>query len=392
MTKQDLKRTALLRGGKRTMKRVTFLGALGWILSGVAVLAPQVAKATTYTAKVGAETTDESVQADAFFPNELWVLEGDSIAWTFVPKHEIHTVTFLAQPPGASEQIRPLPPPPAGPPFAVQGVVCTLAAASSYNGSVCASTQTGLTAPSTFTVTFPTAGNYKLVCLVHTDMNGTVHVLAKNATNAALLHTQQFYNQQAEQQANAILKDNDQLQFAPKPLLTGQNAVTAGIGKIVATGGGTQYGSVVRFLSGTIFIHQGESVTWTNLDPTEPHTVTFGTEPTGFIPPIPAGLSPPAADGTMTATITCSPAPAASCDSDFGPVSNPSQVYNPAVFLNSGFLQAQAPDRTAPASGDTQLPPGTTRITITFNKPGNYYYHCALHDVDGMVGEVVVLP
>jgi plastocyanin len=351
------------------MKRMTFLSIAGWILLVAAVMVPQVAKAVTYNATVGAETKDQSVQADAFFPNELWILEGDSIKLTFVPKNEIHTVTLLAQPPGAPEQVRPLPPPPAGPPFFVQGVNCTATgtAVSSYNGSACASTQTGLTAPATFTVTFPTAGNYKLVCLVHTDMNGTVHVLANTTPNAALLQTQQFYDDEARYEANAILSDNDQPHFGQQPPgppspHSGQNTVIAGIGKIVATGGGTQYGAVVRFLDGKIHIHQGESVTWTNLDPTEPHTVTFGTEPTGFIPPIPAGLGTPAADGTLTAT------------------------YNSAVFLNSGFLQAQAPDQT----GAPQLPPGTTRITITFNTPGTYSYHCALHDVDGMIGQVVV--
>jgi plastocyanin len=34
--------------------------------------------------------------------------------------------------------------------------------------------------------------------------------------------------------------------------------------------------------------------------------------------------------------------------------------------------------------------PGTTRIRITFPNKGTYYYHCALHDVDGMNGTVVV--
>ncbi len=351
------------------MKRSTFLSIAGWILLVAAVMVPQVAKAVTYTATVGAETKDQSVQADAFFPNELWVLEGDSIQWKFVPKNEIHTVTLLAQPPGAPEQTRPSAPPPAGPPFTAQKVNCTVAAASNYDGTACTSTQTGLTAPATFTVTFSKAGNYKLVCLVHTDMNGTVHVLANTTPNAALLHTQQFYDDEARYEANAILSDNDQPHFGQRPSgppspYSGQNTVIAGIGKIVATGGGTQYGAVVRFLDGKIQIHKGESVTWTNLDPTEPHTVTFGTEPQNFIPPIPAGLDATADDGTLTAT------------------------FNSAVFLNSGFLVAQAPDRT----GTTQLPPGTTRITITFNKPGTYSYHCALHDVDGMIGEVVVLP
>jgi plastocyanin len=54
--------------------------------------------------------------------------------------------------------------------------------------------------------------------------------------------------------------------------------------------------------------------------------------------------------------------------------------------VNSGFLQAAEPDRT----GSAQVPPGTTRIRITFPNEGTYYYHCALHDIDGMYGTVIV--
>jgi plastocyanin len=321
-------------------------------------LLPQAAngQGVTYSANVGAETKDQGVQADAFFPNELWILENDSITWTFVPKNEPHTVTLLT--PG---QVRPSAPPPAGPPFVVQGVNCT--AAADYDGSACVSTLSGMSGGSKFTVKFTKAGNYRLVCLIHTDMNGTVHVLASNAKNAALLHGQQFYDQVAADEAQDILKDRDhqkeEVNDSPR------NAVLAGTGEIVGTGGGTQYRAVVRFLDGTIRIHKGDSVEWTNVDPTEPHTVTFGTEPDGFIPPVPVNLGASEADGTLTGTITST-----------------------SEFLNSGFVVAQSPDRT----GSPQLLPGTTRIRITFPNVGTYQYHCALHDVDGMLGTVIVEP
>jgi plastocyanin len=325
----------------------------------------------TWYANAGAETQDQSVQADGFFPNEMWILAGDSIQWTFAPKNEIHTVTFLAP-----NQVRPMATPPVGPPAGTPVVGLPTACGpyttpQTYTGANCVSSNP-VSGGSTFTVTFPNPGNYKLVCLVHTNMNGTVHVLARNNANAATLHSQRFYDEQAGDESSDLLRDRDNQKEESSD--TPGHQVLAGIGEIAATGGGTQYRAVVRFLSPTIRIHKGESVTWTNLDPTEPHTVTFGTEPNGFVPTTQVDLGTPTADGTLTGVINTT-----------------------SDFLNSGFLQAQAPDRTAPGlgtppSGDTQLPPGKTRITITFNNPGIYRYHCALHDVDGMVGKVIVLP
>src|SRR5579863_9217752 len=102
------------------MKHILFPSSLCWILLAGVLTFPSAAKAsTTYNAYVGGETADQSVQADAFLPNELWLFEGDSIKWTFVPKNEVHTVTLLM-----TGQTRPSAPPPAGPPFMAQGVAC----------------------------------------------------------------------------------------------------------------------------------------------------------------------------------------------------------------------------------------------------------------------------
>lgn len=399
------------------MKRILIPGSLCSMLIAAALILPSSAKAqTTYNAYVGGETKNQAVQANAFLPNELWLFEGDSIKWTFVPKNEPHTVTLLM--PG---QTRPAAPPPAGPPFSVQGVDC--GPATSYDGSACVSTATGLSGGATFTVRFPKAGNYKLVCLIHTDMNGTVHVLVNNAEDAASIHSQRFYEDQAQDELQALLYDNDgqgEDHRGWEDRRNGNNAVTAGIGEIVATGGGLQYRAVLRFLPETIRIHAGESVVWTNIDPTEPHTVTFGTEPARFVPTLyslPPDLFPPTAPpffnhpapctatvttncqdtstGTVIATINCTTSPAATagttpCYAAFNPQENstspPPPSYFKNSFLNSGFLQAAEPDRT----GFAQVPPGTTRIRITFPNKGTYYYHCALHDVTGMYGTVVV--
>src|SRR5579864_8785349 len=129
------------------MKHILFPGSMCLLLAAAALMVPSAAKAqTTYNANVGAETPDQSVQADAFLPNELWLFEGDSIQWTFVPKNEVHTVTLLA-----TGQVRPSAPPPAGPPFSVQGVNC--GPAPSFDGSACVSTPAGMANGATFTVT-----------------------------------------------------------------------------------------------------------------------------------------------------------------------------------------------------------------------------------------------
>ena len=76
-----------------------------WSFALGILIAPGAACAATWQATVGAQSSDEGIQALAFLPNGLWVHVGDSITWTF-PVPEIHTVTFLKQDTNP-EQIRP---------------------------------------------------------------------------------------------------------------------------------------------------------------------------------------------------------------------------------------------------------------------------------------------
>ena len=266
---------------------------------------------------------------------------------------------------------------------------------------------------------FTNPGEYKFVCLIHTDMTGTVHVLTDTPGSfyaPTLPYSQLDYTRMGRDQAEDILDDNDADNDNHKHRRdfddSRSNEVIAGTGEIVSTGGGLAYRSVDRFLKGTIDINEGDTVTWTNLDPTEPHTVTFGNEPAGFADPAPVGVTF-AADGSLTAKIVCSTDNAA-CDYDYQPGYVPPAPPTPDnTFLSSGFLQATPPDTTDPANtaqlqpgggvGASPTPgtspvffhgiglePGVTRISITFPMEGTYYYHCVLHDVLGMKGEVVV--
>src|SRR6266852_7486779 len=152
-----------------TFRSIAYV-TLGRCIFALGILfTPQAVWATAWQATAGEQTTDEGIQALAYLANELWVHVGDSITWTFSTP-EIHTVTFLKQD-TTPQQVRPPRP-------GVSGGGCpgTTPDGSSFAGSTCV-TSPELVDGQTYTVKFPTAGNFKFVCLVHSNMTGAVHVL-----------------------------------------------------------------------------------------------------------------------------------------------------------------------------------------------------------------------
>jgi plastocyanin len=322
--------------------------SFGCMFLATLLIAPPLVRADTWQAAVGTQSKDLARQGLAFLPNELWVHVGDSITWTFATD-EVHTVTFLM--PG---QVRPANQ--AGCPGVPGGITPD---SSPFDNSACVNS--GRQTSGSYTVSFPAAGNFKLVCLVHANMTGAVHVL--NLSDP-LPHDQAFYDDQASNQGSDLLSDGTRLLLRGIAAAEEEpgNAVTAGIGDIVATGGGSDSMSVMRFLRGATVVRVGDTVEWTNLDPVTPHTITFGVEPDNVNPPS-ANVSVDA-DGARVATI------GSKSDS-----------------VNSGFIQAAPQERT----GLAQAPLSVTRFRVTFTRPGVFNYICALHDELGMVGKVVVL-
>jgi len=331
------------------------------ILALALLLSPKPAAALgalTWNATVGAESKDEARQADAFLPNELWIYAGDSIRWTFAPENEPHTVSFLAL-----AQPRPAPPPPIGPPFggcppSPGGVQSS---GSSFDGSACV-TSGDMMDGQTYTVKFPKAGNFKFVCLIHTDMGGVVHVLSTDPASpffsATLPYIQSDYDHQAADQRSDLINDSDTPREESNDFARSKNEVIM-TGEVADTGAGKRQLSIVRFFPGTIHVHVGDTVEWTNTDPSEPHTVTFGSEPANPMSLVNVTLD---ADGSWHG-----------------------KVGSASDSVNSGFLQAAPQDQI----GSVQAV-GKTRIRITFTHAGTFNYKCALHDVDGMLGKVVV--
>lgn len=339
-----------------------------------------------WRAKVGAQTPGMGRQALAFLPNEIWIHAADSVTWTF-DSDEIHTVSLLVvgQP---------------FPPFAT-GCPGFSFGTANFDGSTCVTTPPSVKGNPAFTVTFPAAGNYKVQCLVHPSMNGVVHVLDPSLS---LPHSQAFYDKEADNERRSLLTDNDHSESSDmqgmsmghsghmlsmrvlagnrrvlsKQLAASSGAnspatsqVTAGVGEIASTPGGLQTSSLVRFVKGEIEIHVGDTVEWSNHDPDEPHTITFGPEPAGdpFPPSSNVTVDP---DGGLRAVLN-----------------------SPSDSVHSGFiLQAleDQPGKPVNSDPDNAIALNPTRFRVTFMGPGTYNYKCVLHDNLGMVGQVVVLP
>jgi plastocyanin len=348
--------TSAMSGRLAPIRRAAASLALSAIL--IAGAATTALHAEEWRVLVGAESHHRGSQALAFLPNELWVHVGDTIRWTF-PTHERHTLSFLR--PGQTR------PPGFGPIFGVVvGCPGTTPDGSSFDNSACVSTgvlmlddhQTAADAPS-YSVAFPTPGNYKFVCLIHADMTGLVHVLDMSAT---LPHDQDFYDRQARRDEAALLDEASRARDRADHGDAAAGSVAAGIGAVVTmTGAGSQTASLMRFERKVVVVRAGDTVEWTSLDPSINHTVTFGTEPADPRPASP-GVSL-TSDGARQAVIN-----------------------SPSDSVSSGFLTPAPQDRANLA----QSAPGVTRFRVTFTAPGTYEYICAVHDELGMAGTVIV--
>ncbi len=172
----------------KTLNSYNFSAISRWLSVLAVLIAPQLVQAAaTWQATVGAQSHDLGRQALAFLANELWVHVGDSITWTFATD-EVHTVTFLT--PGQTR------------PASQVGCPGVTPNPSPFDNSACVNS--GRLTSGSYTVSFPAAGNFKLVCLVHANMTGAVHVLN---SSEPLPFDQRFYDFQANREANALLSD-----------------------------------------------------------------------------------------------------------------------------------------------------------------------------------------
>jgi plastocyanin len=285
--------------------------------------------ATHWHVTVGAQSPDMGIQVSTYFPNDITIDAGDSVTWTSQTA-EPHTITFLAG--GQAPPEDPFSPPAGG---------------SNYSGSGYFNSGPIIGAPApgflqSYTLTFSQPGTYAYICLFHPFMTGTVHV---QPTGAAYPESQSAYDRQSNQLQHRFLAQGDALRGTALGISLSDASHAA-----VAAGAGNGTATVMRFLPDRLAIPVGTTVTWTNRDPMEPHTVTFGPEPKGPN----AEFTPVGLDGPAHATI-----------------SHPDQQVNSGAF--GGMLS-----------------PSTFKVT--FSAPGKYPYICMLHDMMGMVGTIIVGP
>jgi plastocyanin len=319
------------------------LGVFRWLLLSFFLVIPHITQAQ-WTASVGAQSADKGFQALAFLPNEIWIHAGDSITWTFEPD-EIHTLTFLK-----ADQPRP---------FFAEGCPGFSTDPATFDGSTCVTTPPMVNGQ-TFTVIFPAAGNFKLTCLVHENMDGRIHVLG---ASEPLPHDQAFYNKQASEQKQEFLADASDDAHSAHALANSRHGVTAGAGEVTARAGGSSTVSAMRFSHDNITIRAGQTVEWDNQDPVTPHTITFGIPPEDVV----------------------NPSPDVTVDQDGA---RHAIIDSTSDSTHSGFIVAAPQERL----GLPQAPLSVTRFRVTFPNSGIFPYICVLHGGLGMVGNVAVSP
>jgi plastocyanin len=305
-----------------------------WVVASVVALVlsaspfmPAIARADTgvqWQVDVGAESKDMAIQVAYFFPGDLTINAGDTVTWNF-KTGEIHSVNFFAGTGSGG---------PVDSPVSAKGA-------------------------QPFSLKFDQAGDYNYGCDIHTFMKGVVHV---QATGSAYPHDKKYYQHQSQEQKHQLLDEGRDLKShasdnAKEDSHKGQ--VTAGIG--VAHDTGSIF--IMRFMKRTLNVKVGDTVTWSNLDPEAPHSITFNMDFANPFPDaaFPAGLDivGPPGHATMNAT---------------------------TQQVNSGFLWA-APFPNLPPPAYV----GTT-FQVKFTQPGTYNYKCELHDNLGMTGTIKVSP
>jgi plastocyanin len=323
--------------------------------------AETVSGAQTYTIAMDEPAPDgKLLQYSAYYPKSVRVRPGDTVVFDNKSKQSIHTVTFGVsadrkdQPAIVTSAIEgnpvvfgpcytdqdpkpdlfacpgaPTGAPAAGPPPAAP----TLSGKGYWNSGQLAPDITGIPEPppaearrSTVKLADSIApGSYHFVCLIHPYMDGTLEVVNKDEDRVSPDAVAKAGDQAAQVDVEAAGKLAEPRGTAE----TGKATVVAGAGdKVVA---------INQFFPAALTVKAGDTVTWKDESPYEPHTVTFQSP---FKSPEDKGVFKP------------------------GGVAS-GKPYQ-GGFAHSGLI------------GPAPFFPGDS-FSLKFTKPGQYSYLCMLH-------------
>ena len=300
---------------------------------GLTVASTKSASATeqahNWTVLAGSQSADGSISGARFLPGEIWIDQGDTVTWV-ANSVEPHTVTFF---PGNGEPAGEFNP---GDPSQVTRIGSGAVDGTYQNSGVLTSVRAG----DDFGPFPPFVVPYRDYTLSFPDAGDfTYYCLVHGQMMKGTVHvaspgtpypyTQAQYDTQAAAEARAIQRDGNQERAA---------ALSQASQHLVRVGADDGLAMVMRFLRPTVTVHVGDTVVFDNSQNMGPHTVTFGAEPQG-----------PALE-----------------------------TYLPSASYGGGDL-------------NSFVPPGLS-FSVTFTKAGTYPYICALHDVQGMTGTVIVRP
>jgi plastocyanin len=351
------------------------------VIGLIACASASPASAATKTVDVGGHGfrgAPANLQALAFLRSVVSVHVGDSVNFhilgglihtaTFVPRGQsipslaagdpAHPVSGLTDAIGTPFWFNGQPQPILNPVAAFPTALHTVTGRAFVNSGIPSDQAKG----TTFRVSFPKAGTFTFVCLVHPGMHGTVKVLPRSrpipsrAQDAAA----------AKREIAGIVKEARVRAKIPVP---------AGQVDVGRTGRGL---TINAMFPGTITVKAGQAVRFTMAGQRrfEIHTVTFGPDSVtapienSFITPVPNTTGPPTLVINPLAAFPSDPPPTL-------PQYTGSNHGN--GFLNAGILD-----------NDPATPQQPNLAAVTFTKPGTYHFECVIHP--NMDGTVVVTP
>jgi len=288
---------------------------------------------------------DRNIAILQYLPQSVTITAGSAVEWK-IAGPEPHSVTFL--PPGRNL--------PQGPPD--QSLFApTPAPGGTYDGKSLVNSglvPQGPTAAPPFRVSFPTAGKFTYVCVIHPNMTGTVTVVDKGAK----ADTQADVTSRSDTELNQWLAEGRAAKekLMQSPPTSTRNADGTSSWK-VEMGVSTPHTDVLAFVSPSSDVKMGDTVTFVN-NSTAPHTASFAGK--GSLPQNP--------EDPLAQTPAPGPSP---------------QTLNPTDVFNTGLLPPNAP----PGGG----PPEVARsFSFVAKTTGTFSYICIFHVGSGMGGAIKV--